>query len=327
MELDTLTTHWQWALDAGGRALAAASPELPNGRLDPHLRAYAHERTQTAAALGRVARVSHAHTHPWLAPAAVSPRLLALPPDTQACVFDVDGVLADSRTAHAEAWAHVLDDLLLRRAHAAGWHFVPFDPVEDYQLYIDGRPRVEGVHTFLGSRGIQVPAGEPSDPPTAETAYGIAAHKGEALEHALHARPLTALPGARAYLVAAGFAHLRRGVVSTSATTLELLELAELSSLVDARVDGTSMATRGLRPRPAPDMLRALCDDLGVAPERTVALTRSAAGLVAAGAAGLGTIAVANGAQAERLAAFGAERVVPSLSALLDPQLRAAAAA
>lgn len=320
--LDELTIHWQWALDAGGRAITAAATELPPAAVSRHRAVLASERARTAELLDRVAREEHAHALPWLAANAVTPRLLGLPDDAAACIFDVDGVLADSGVLHARAWAHVLDDILLRRAHEAGWQFVPFDPDADYHTYIDGRPRLDGVRTFLASRGITLPTGEPTDGPDAETVYGVAERKGRALEHTIHQAGVVALPGARAYLLAAGFAHLKRAVVSTSVTTAHVLEHAELEALVEARVDGTTMVAEKLKPRPSPDMLVAACDLLGVAPERTVSLTRSAAGIAAAQAAGMRAVGVAHGPQAERLAHFGAERIVPSLAELLVPQLR-----
>jgi HAD superfamily hydrolase (TIGR01509 family) len=319
--LDELTIRWQWALDAGSRALAAAASELPAGALERHRGVLAHERADTTALLDLFAREHHEHVHPWLSSLPVTPRLLGLQPDVRACVFDVDGVLADSGVLHATAWARVLDALLLRRAQEAERHFVPFDPVEDYRTYIDGRPRLDGVHTFLASRGIKLPTGEPDDPPEAETAYGVAAKKGVVLEHVIHQVGVSALPGARTFLVGAGFAHLGRAVVSTSATTEHVLQHAQLESLVDVIVTARS----GLRARPAPDMLVAACERLGVRPERAVSLTRSGSGIRAAESAGMRVIGVAHGEQADELAHFGAERIVPTLAALVDPQLRAAA--
>lgn len=317
--LDELTTHWQWALDAGSRALAAAADELPPGALERHRGVLAHERADTSALLDGFAREHHAHAHPWLSSLPVTPRLLGLPPDVEACVCDVDGVLADSGVLHAEAWARALDDLLLRRAQEAGRRFVPFDRVDDYRTYIDGRPRLDGVRVFLASRGMTLSPGAQGDPPGAETVYGVAAEKAAALEHAIHRTGVSALPGARTFLVGAGFAHLGRAVVSTSVTTEQVLQHAELSTLVEVVV----AARRGLRPRPAPDMLLAACERLGVEPERAVSLTRSASGIRAAEAAGMRAIGVAHGAQAERLARLGAARIVPTLAALVDPQLRA----
>jgi HAD superfamily hydrolase (TIGR01509 family) len=137
----------------------------------------------------------------------------------------------------------------------------------------------------------------------------------------LRGRGVAALPGARRYLEAAGRGGLGRAVVSASASTLPMLELAELAAVVEARVDAELVRAEGLRSRPAPDLLLAACRRLGVRPEEAVTLTHSAAGVAAGHAAGLAVIGVGDEAHAELLRGFGAERVVPSLSALLDAGL------
>ena len=321
VDLDELTVRWQWALDAGGRALEAATAELQPARLGRHRSLLQQERAEAAGLLTRVAATEHTGLRPWLAPVPVTPHHLGLPPGTEACLFDLDGVLTDSNVLHALAWAHVLDDVLLRVAQETGRQFVPFDLSEDYRTHLDGRPRLEGIHSFLASRGLRVPEGHPDDPPDAWTAHGVATHKGETLERLIHRRGVSGLPGARAYLLCAAFAHLRRGVVSASTTTLPMLELAQLATLVETRVDAEVMAAEGLRSRPAPDLLLAACERLQVAPERTVTLTHSAAGIAAARVAGLTAIGVASGEQAALLEGLGAGPVVTSLGALLDPQL------
>jgi beta-phosphoglucomutase-like phosphatase (HAD superfamily) len=323
VDLDELTVRWQWALDAGGRALEAATPELQPGLLGRHRYVLQQDRAEAAGLLTRVAVAEQTGLRPWLAPVQVTTHHLGLPPGTEACLFDLDGVLTDSNVLHALAWGHVLDDVLLRVAQETGRHFVPFDPVEDYRTHLDGRPRVEGVQSFLASRGLRLPAGAPEDPADAWTVHGVATHKGEALERLIHRRGVSGLPGARSYLLAAAFGHLRRGVVSASTTTLPMLELAQLATLVETRVDADVMATEQLRSRPAPDLLLAACDRLEVSPERTVTLTHSAAGIAAARVGGLTAIGVATEEQAALLEGLGASRVVPSLGALLDPRLDA----
>ncbi|HTR32247.1 MAG TPA: HAD-IA family hydrolase [Gaiellaceae bacterium] len=326
VELDDLTLHWQWALDAAGRALAATGHELTAPDLQRHRGVLLHERADATALLRRIDALESAGVRPWLAPAQVTPRQLGLPSGTEACLFDLDGVLTDSGVIHATAWAQVLDDLmLLRLPHETGRVFQPFDPAADYRTYLDGRPRLEGIHGFLASRGISLPDGRPGDPPEAETAYGVAARKGVALERVMHRRGVNDLRGARPYLLATGFAHLHRGVVSASTTTLPMLELARLDRLVEVRVDAEAIRTEGLRSRPAPDLLLTACERLGVDPARAVTFTNSPAGVAAGHAAGLHVIAVGDGASGELLAGYGPDRVVPSLEALLDPQLRAAA--
>ena len=255
---------------------------------------------------------------PWLSPIPLSARMLGLSPSVRACLFDLGGVLTDSAALHAWAWGEAFDEFLLRLSARVGWRFIPFDRDGDYREYLDGRPRLEGIHAFLDSRGIRVPEGRPDDPGRADTAYGLAARKGDALARGMQQRGVTALAGARRYLEAAGHAGLKRAVVSASATTSPMLELAGLANLVDERVDADVMHAESLRSRPAPDLLLAACRRLGVDPEEAVTFTHSAAGVAAGHAAGAAVVGIGEEAQAELLRGFGADRVVPALAALLD---------
>ena len=248
--------------------------------------------------------------------------MLGLEDHVRACIFDLDGVLTNSAALHAHAWGEVFDDFLLRLSDKTGWQFIPFDRDVDYRAYVDGRSRIEGVYAFLASRGIRVPEGTPGDP---DTALGLATRKGEAMLRGLHHRGVAALDGARRYLEAAARSGLGRAVVSASASTMPMLELAALAQLVDDHVDADVIVTEGLRSRPAPDLLLLACSRLGVEPADAVAFTHGAAGVAAGHAAGMTVVGVAEGAQAERLAGFGAERVVRSLDELLDRRLSQAA--
>jgi HAD superfamily hydrolase (TIGR01509 family) len=322
LELDTVAARWQLALDAAQRALSAAGPELPAADLSRRHRELEAERQQTAGMLADLARVAGVCPAPWLSPVPVSAPMLGLPASVEACLFDLDGVLTNSALLHARAWAEVFDELLLRLSEKTGWQFVPFDRDSDYRLYIDGRPRLEGIHVFLASRGIRLPEGRLEDAATVDTAYGLSKHKSEALARALRERGVTALPGARRYLEAAGHAGLQRAVVSASTSTGPMLELAGLTTLVETAVDADVIRLERLRARPAPDMLVAVCRRLGVDPEQAVSLTHSPAGVAAARSAGVAVIGVGRGAQAELLRGFGAERVVASVDELLDRRLR-----
>lgn len=320
-ELDSAAFHWQWALDAEGRALEAAGPLLTPSTVVEERHALARERRDVAFLLSRVAR-ARAIEPPWLPSGQVTRHMLALPPTTAACIFDLDGVLTDSGVLHATAWAETLDPLLLDLAHSSGRAFVPFDTGVDYHAYFDGRSRLDGIHLFLTSRGLQLPEGDPTDTAAARTILGIARRKGEALEHVLHHRGITAFAGARRYLQAAGYARLPRGVVSASASTLPMLRIAALEHLVDVRADAETMRREGLHPRPAPDLLLAVCRALDVDPRDAVSFTHSGAGVVAANRLGMHAIGVAQEPRASELRAFGAATVVPSLASLLEPPLR-----
>ena len=325
LELDTLAAGWQRALDAAERALDAAFAALPPPELERRRRELAQERVEIAALLARVARAARVRTEPWLSPVPVSTGMLGLAPTVKACMFDLDGVLTDSGALHALAWTEVFDEFLLRLSGKSGRHFVPFDRDADYRAYIDGRPRLEGVHAFLDSRGIHLPEGRPGDAAGDDTAYGLARRKSEALERGLSRRGVTALPGARRFLDAAGRAGCRIAVVSASTSTLPMLERAGLAALVGERLDAGVIRAESLRSRPSPDLLLAACRRLGVRPEEAVTFTHSPAGVAAGHAAGVAVVGVGDRSLGELLRGFGAERVVPSLGTLLDPRLAATA--
>jgi HAD superfamily hydrolase (TIGR01509 family) len=306
VDLEPIAAAWQRALDADDRALTAYGSLQERTHLDIGglRRSLVHERQDVVALLARSARVADIHPAPWLSPVPLTAVIVGLPAGTAACLFDLEGVLTDSGVLHAAAWADTFDPFLLELSERTGWQFVPFG-IADYREYIEGRSRLEGVQVFLASRGIKVRSDE---------AAALAARKHDALTHRLRSRGVTALPGARRYLEASGYAGLRRIVVSASTHTLPMLELAGLASLVDGRIDARLMRVEALRPRPAPDLLLAACRHAGVAPEHTVTLTHTAAGIAGGRAAGLSVIAV--GCDGD------GEHEVPSLGSLLPSRLR-----
>jgi beta-phosphoglucomutase-like phosphatase (HAD superfamily) len=322
VDLEALSADWQRALDAAGSALRAAGESLPASELRDRRAALADETETTAAALRELARGGR-RPAPWLSPTPVTNRMLGLPATVLACLFDVERVLTDSSRLHAWAWGEVFDDFLARLGETTGWHLVPFDRVADYRAYVEGRSRLEGVHTFLRSRGIRIPEGRSDDPSDAASAHALSRRKGELLGRRLQERGVTALPGARRYLEAARRAGVKRAVVYESASTLPVLEQAGLAPLVDAHIDAAVISNEGLRSRPAPDILLAACRRLDVLPEHVVTFTSTPAGVVAGRAAGVLTIGVGDDALSETLEGFGAGQVVPTLGALLDPRLRA----
>lgn len=275
--------------------------------------------------LARLAQVTGVRPVPWLSSVPMSTNMLGLPAGVHTCLFDLEGVLTDSAALHAWAWGEVFDEFLMRLSERAGWHYIPFDRVADYRAYIDGRPRLDGVHTFLNSRGIRIPEGRVGDAAHEETALGIARRKGEVLARGLRERGVIALTGARRYLEAAGHAGLSRAAVSASTSMSPMLELAGLGTLLEGVVGAEVMRAEELRARPAPDLLLAACRHLGVRPEEAATFTHSAAGIAAGRAAGLTVIGVGDGTDRELLESAGAERVVASLSALLDAKLLAIA--
>jgi HAD superfamily hydrolase (TIGR01509 family) len=323
---ETLRDRWSAAFDAAQGALRAARPYLPSEELRKRADRIEVERASAVMLLRTLARDQRrgvAHLHVALAPWEAR-HLLGLPAGVHGCVFNVDGVLIGSAALHAAAWAETFDEFISRRTERTGGRFAPFNARLDYPAHIHGRPRLEGVRTFLASRGISLPGGDPSDPPGAETVHGLANRKNQALLRLLDKYPLTAYEGSRRYLELARDAGLRRSVVSASANTETMLERAGLANLVDARVDGRAIVEEHLRARPAPDILLAACRKLEVPPQKAAIFETTPAGVQAARAAGFAyVVGVDHTGNAKALAAQRADLVVSGLAELLDRQLAA----
>ena len=244
--------------------------------------------------------------------------MLGLPDAVSACLFDLDGVLTQTARVHDAAWTAMFDDFLRARARGAGEAFVPFDPAEDYNRYVDGRPRADGVRTFLASRGIELPEGSPDDPPTAQTVHGLGNRKNVALLELIRTQGVEVYPGSVRYLEAARAAGLRRAVVSASANCADILTAAGLDHLLEYRVDGVVAARDGLRGKPHPDTFLAAARALGVAPAQAAVFEDAVAGVQAGHAGGFGYVVGVDRVQhADALRAEGASIVVNDLAELL----------
>ncbi len=176
--------------------------------------------------------------------------MLGLPDQITTCLFDLDGVLTQTAKVHDAAWKQMFDEFLRRRD---GESYRPFDPVGDYDDYVDGEPREDGVRDFLASRHITLPEGGPDDPPEADTVYGLANRKNVILLQRIDQDGVEVYDGSVRYLHAAQAAGLRRFVVSSSANTEMVLRVTGLDRLVEGRVDGVTLREQHLRGKPAPD--------------------------------------------------------------------------
>jgi beta-phosphoglucomutase family hydrolase len=245
--------------------------------------------------------------------------VLALPDGVTACLFDLDGVLTQTAKVHDAAWKQMFDAYLRERAARDGEPFVAFDPVGDYDEYVDGKPRYEGVRAFLASRGIELPEGSPDDPPGAETIGGLGNRKNEIVLSLIRTHGVEPYDGSVRYVRAARDAGLRRAVVSSSANARDVLAAAGIDDLFDARIDGIVAERDGLKGKPAPDTFLAGARAVGVTPSQAAVFEDALAG-VEAGRAGKFrfVVGVDRVGQSEALRAHGADVVVRDLAELMD---------
>jgi beta-phosphoglucomutase family hydrolase len=247
--------------------------------------------------------------------------VLGLPDGIRACLFDLDGVLTKTAVVHAAAWKQMFDDFLRERAERTGEPFVPFDPDQDYAEYVDGKPRLDGVRSFLASRGIELPEGDPDDPQAAETIAGLGNRKNEIVLRLIHEQGVEAYPGSVRYLEAVRDAGLHRAVVSSSTNCKDVLEAAGIEEHFEVRVDGVVAEEEGLKGKPAPDTFLAAARKLEVGAGEAVVFEDALAGVEAGRAGGFGCVVGVDrvGANHGRdLRKHGATIVVRDLAELLE---------
>jgi beta-phosphoglucomutase family hydrolase len=241
--------------------------------------------------------------------------MLGLPDTIRACLFDMDGVLTDTASVHAEAWKRMFDEYLRERL---GPDAEPFDVARDYGLYVDGKPREDGVRDFLASRGIKLPEGRSDDGPETETVHGVGKRKNVLVLKLIEERGVDVYDGSVRFVDTAREAGLRTAVVSSSANTKLILDSAGLSDRFDARVDGVTLATEQIKGKPAPDSFLRAAELLGVAPAAAAVFEDALAGVAAGRAGGFGvTVGVDRHGQPEALREHGADIVVSDLAELL----------
>ena len=244
---------------------------------------------------------------------------LGLPATIRACLFDLDGVLTQTAKEHAAAWKQMFDAYLAERAKRAGDEFVSFDPVDDYDAYIDGKLRADGTRSFLQSRGISLPEGNPDDPPEAETINGLSNRKNAILLERLRTQGVQVYDGSVRYLDACKSAGLRRAVVSASANTRQVLESAKLTDYFEAIVDGIVAGREHLEGKPAPDTYLAAARALHLQAQDAAVFEDALAGVQAGRAGKFGfVVGVDRVGQHDALRQHGADIVVNDLDELLN---------
>jgi beta-phosphoglucomutase family hydrolase len=244
--------------------------------------------------------------------------MLGLPEHIQAYLFDLDGVLTRTATVHAAAWKDMFDAFLRTEADRTGAAFVPFDPVADYDTYVDGRPRLDGTRAFLASRGVELPEGGPDDPPGTRSVNGLSSAKNETVLRLIHEQGVQPYEGSVAYLHRLRELGRPTAVVSSSANCRDVLKAAGIEGLLDVVVDGLTAARDHLPGKPAPDTYLAAAKALGTEPAHAAVFEDALAGVASGRAGGFGAVVgLDRTGQAEALREHGATLVVTDLAELL----------
>jgi len=236
--------------------------------------------------------------------------MLKLPEGIEACLFDLDGVITRTATVHAAAWKEMFDGFLREHAERTGTEFVPFDAHHEYDRYVDGRPRLDGVRTFLDARGIAHDEALDSE---------LGDRKNELVLEIIRTKGVEVYETSVTFAERARDQGLRRAVVSSSANTRDVLVSVGIEALFEVRVDGVVAAERSLPGKPAPDTFLEAARELGVEPAAAVVFEDALAGVEAGRAGNFGwVVGVDRTGQAEALAERGADVVVQDLGELLD---------
>jgi beta-phosphoglucomutase family hydrolase len=247
--------------------------------------------------------------------------VLGLSSQVHACLFDLDGVLTQTAKVHAAAWKSMFDDFLRRRAEKLGESFVPFDATSDYERYVDGKPRYDGVASFLASRGIHLEDGSLHDSPDTETIHGLGNRKNEIVLDMIRTKGVEPYQGSVEYVNAVRAAGLRTAVVSSSSNCRDVLTAAGIEDLFEEVIDGIVAEREHLHGKPAPDTYLAGADAVGVKPANAAVFEDALAGVEAGRAGHFATVVgVDRLGQADALRAHGADVVVADLSDLLNSQ-------
>ena len=203
---------------------------------------------------------------------------LGLPEGVRACLFDLDGVLTETALVHAAAWKEMFDAYSRAEANGSGERFVAFDAVADYEAYVDGRTRADGIRSFLTSRHLSLPVGSPDDRAGVATIHGLGNAKNEIFLRRIREDGVEAYSGSVRYVRAVREAGLHRAVVSSSANSAAVLAVAGIADLFEVRIDGVSVEADHLTGKPAPDTFLAAARALGVEPVQAAVFEDSVVG-------------------------------------------------
>ena len=237
--------------------------------------------------------------------------------DFDAAVFDLDGVVTRTARVHAASWKRLFDEYLRGRAKRTGEPFRPFDVESDYRRYVDGKPRYDGVASFLEARGIAMPRGDPSDPPNRETICGLGNRKNQYFRDSLEKDGVEVFESTVALVRRLRDRSVKTALVSSSRNARAVLDAAALTDLFDVCIDGNDAEGLGLKGKPQPDIFLAAAKRLGVAPGRALVVEDAISGVQAGRAGGFAlVVGVDRSGQKTELRKNGADLVVPDLAAL-----------
>src|SRR4051812_5054533 len=245
--------------------------------------------------------------------------MLGLPQGITTCLFDLDGVLTQTAKIHAQAWKQMFDAFLRERSRRTGEPFREFDRTMDYDEYVDGKPRLDGVLSFLQSRGIELPMGSPSNSPDADTIHGLGTRKNDLVLELIREQGVEPYEGSVRFAEAARDHGLRRAVVSSSTNCGDVMAAAGIAHLFEVRIDGVVAEREGLAGKPAPDTFLAGARALGAEPAQAAVFEDALAGVEAGRAGAFGwVVGVDRSDEAEALRRHGADVVVQDLAELLE---------
>jgi len=235
----------------------------------------------------------------------------------ETAIFDMDGVVTHTAELHGTAWKELFDWYSSERTRRGEPGFRPFDIKADYRAYVDGKPRHEGVRSFLASRGITLPEGDPADGPDKETIHGLGKRKDELFERELHGKGAAVYPSTVALIQQLRAAGVRIGLVTSSRHGREVLAMAGVTELFDVILDGVDAAKLGLRGKPNPDMFVTAVERLDCQARKSIVFEDSVAGVQAGRQGGFGlVIGVDRGGNRHALIEAGADLVVSDLDEL-----------
>ena len=207
-----------------------------------------------------------------------------------AWLFDLDGVITDTASVHGEAWKKTFDEYLKKVAERDGDDFEPFEIDPDYFEYVDGKPRYEGVDSFLRSRGIEIPWGTPDDAPGEETVCGVGNQKNILFNEILQSRGADIFDSTVSLIRELRKHGIKVAVVSSSKNCTTILDVANLSDLFDLQIDGVVAAAEGIAGKPQPDTYVEAANRLGVAVDRSVVIEDAISGVQAGRAGNFGLV-------------------------------------